>query len=61
MPDNDQPSFSEDELEDIKRAAKIMGMTVDELVSHATNRHVKRVKEFSRKSIYNPKSIKILK
>lgn len=61
MPDNDQPSFSEDELKDIERAAEIMGMTVDELVRHAANRHVKRVKEFSRKSIYNPKSMKILK
>ncbi|WP_286707954.1 hypothetical protein [Psychrobacter sp. UBA2514] len=61
MPDNDQPSFSEDELEDIKRAAEIMGMTVEELVSYSANRYVKRVKEDARKLIYNPKSIKILK
>ena len=61
MPDNDLPSFSEDELEDIKRAAEIMGMTVDELVSHATKRHVKRVKDYARKSMYNPDSIKLLK
>lgn len=61
MPDNDQPSFSQDELEDIKRAAEIMSMTVDELVSHSTNRYVKRVKEDARKLIYNPKAIKIIK
>lgn len=61
MPDNDAPSFNKDELEDIKRAAEIMDMTVEELVSHSTNRYVKRVKEDARKLIYNPKSIKILK
>lgn len=61
MPDNDQPSFSEDEMKDIERAAEIMGMTTDELVSHATNRYVNRVKEGARKLIHNPKTIKILK
>lgn len=61
MPDNDLPSFSDDELKDIKRAAEIMGMTVEEVVSHATNRHTKRVKEYARKLSHNTNSIKILK
>lgn len=61
MPDNDLPSFSDDELEDIERAAEIMGMTVEEVVEYAANRHAKRVKEYARKLIYNPKSMKILK
>ena len=62
MPDNDLPSFSQDELEDIKRAAEITGMTVEEVVRHATNRHNNSVKEFSRKSIKKRRSpIKVLK
>lgn len=61
MPDNDQPSFSKEEMEDIERAAEIMGMTTDELVSHATNRYVSRVKDSARKLIRNPKPIRILK
>ena len=54
-------SFEDDELKDIKWAADLQGLTVEEFVSQAANKLVKNIKEDARKRIYNPKSIKILK
>lgn len=54
-------SFEDDELKDIKWAADLQGLTVEEFVSQAANKLVKNIKEDARKRIYDPKSIKILK
>ncbi|WP_201595372.1 hypothetical protein [Psychrobacter vallis] len=60
MPDI-STSFRDDEWETIKEAAELQGLTVEEFVSHATNRLVKNIKEDARKRIYNPKAPKIIK
>lgn len=60
MPDI-STSFRDDEWETIKEAAELKGLTVEEFVSHATNRLVKNIKEDARKRIYNPKAPKIIK
>lgn len=54
-------SFDDDDFEDIKNAAQSQGLTVEEFVSHATNKFVKNIKEDARQKIQDPKSIKILK
>lgn len=54
-------SFEDDELKDIKWAADLQGLTVEEFVSQAANKLVKNIKEDARKRIYDPKSIKLLK
>ena len=54
-------SFEDDELKDIKWAADLQGLTVEEFVSQAANKLVKNIKEDARKRIYDPRSIKILK
>lgn len=54
-------SFKDDDYEDVKWAAELQGLTVEEFVSQAANGLVKNIKEDARQRVYNPKSIKILK
>jgi hypothetical protein len=54
-------SFEDDDLKDIRAAAESQGLTVEEFVSHATNKLVKSIKEGARQRVHDPKSIKILK
>lgn len=54
-------SFKDDDYEDVKWAAELQGLTVEEFVSQAANGLVKNIKEDARQRVHNPKSIKILK
>lgn len=54
-------SFDDDEFEDVKWAAELQGLTVEEFVSKAASGMVKNIKEGARKRVHNPKSIKLLK
>lgn len=54
-------SFEDDDFEDVKWAAEMQGLTVEEFVSQAANGLVKNIKEDARKRAHDPNAIKILK
>lgn len=61
MPEDISTSFKDDDFEEVKWAAESQGLTVEEFVSHATNRLVKKIKGDARNRVNDPKSIKLLK
>ena len=54
-------SFRDEDMKDIKWAADLQCLTVEEFVGQATNRLVENTKEDARKRLQNPKSLKIVK